>query len=395
MAFKDRFRDIQPAAGADYVKPVTQPPSVIGDIKSKLFLKVSLIPVWFEYSEAEKKHLISAFLETYLKENDISLTEDEKFNCVNQLSNAVYGFGELDSLLEDEGISSITIMQNQSVLIEQNGEKIYSDVKLENLPRLCERLAVLSGMKKDVRKFSFKNLVITMSVPPVSDIFIYIKKLNRENTDFEYLLENHIIDENIYSFLISLINDKKSFLISGAAESGKSSYADSFLSAVSGYTLMQECSFINAKSFVCGNLSSDEFENLLGAVLQKGEDYLICDLNSGYYCNENVPLISTIRAESSVSAITRLSGESVAKRKLTEKQAKAEIGKRFDYLIQLDKNLYISSIVELSLNKAGSLVMNEILKREDGKYSYDFPEIQIEETIQPDAPASSFKSRFR
>ena len=89
-----------------------------------------------------------------------------------------------------------------------------------------------------------------------------------------------------------------------------------------------------------------------------------------------------------------------------EKQAKAAIGENFDYIIHLEEDLFISSISEFSLNKAGSLVMTEILKRTENEYTYEFPEpaANKEEQVpvlasQPEQSeplsSNSFKSRFK
>ena len=64
--------------------------------------------------------------------------------------------------------------------------------------------------------------------------------------------------------------------------------------------------------------------------------------------------------------------------KCTEKQAKAYIASKFNYIFLMQKaedSLFkISSVAELTLNKSGSLVLTEILKYEDGLYRYNFDE---------------------
>lgn len=379
MGFKDRFRDIKPIADmvdAELQETTTvietQKKPIFDNLKRKLSDKISTIPVWFEYSEDEKSELISTFVISYLKDNKILLFQDEQSLLVQELLQSVFGFGELDSLLSDSSITTLTIKENSPVVIGRNNETLVSDVEVMQMPLLCNKLLKLSGIKseKAVVRFGFRNLIITLILPPVSEPLIIIKKKNRETTDFEYLLQNNIIDVNIYSFLISLINDKKNILISGKSNSGKTSYIEAFTSAIPNYTLLQENGVINSKSFVCGNLSDDEFENLIDVVNTSDADYVICDLNSGFFNIENKALISTIRADSTVFAVTKLAGNEVAKRKLTENQAKSLIASKFDYIIQLDNDLFISSIAEFSTNKASSLVITEILKRVENSYKY-------------------------
>lgn len=379
MGFKDRFRDLEPIADmvdAELQETTTvietQKNPIFDNLKRKLSDKISTIPVWFEYSDDEKKELTKTFVQTCLKDSGISLSQDEQSDYVENLLHSVFGFGETDLLLSDSSITTLTIRENCPVVIERNNETLISDIVVKQMSLLCDKLLKLSGIKskKAVVRFGFRNLIITMILPPVSEPLIMIKKKNRETTDFEYLLQNNIIDVNIYSFLISLINDKKNILISGKSDSGKTSYIEAFTSAIPNYTLLQENGVINSKSFVCGNLSDDEFENLIDVVNTSDADYVICDLNSGFFNVENKSLISTLRADSPVFAVTKLAGNEIAKRKLTEKQAKSVIASKFDYIIQLDNNLLISSISEFSTNKACSLVITEILKRVENSYKY-------------------------
>lgn len=406
MGFKDRFRDLEPIA--DTVNRVqeettevkeTQQTPIFDNVKRKLSDKIYGIPVWFEYSEDEKAELIKTFVGNYLKDSDISLSQDEQSDLVQKLLQSVFGFGETDLLISDSSITTLTIRENSPVVIERNNKTLISDIVVKQMSLLCNKLLKLSGIKseKAVVRFGFRNLIITMILPPVSEPLIMIKKKNRETTDFEYLLQNNIIDVNIYSFLISLINDKKNILISGKSDSGKTSYIEAFTSAIPNYTLLLENGVINSKSFLCANLSDDEFENLIDVVNTSDADYIICDLNNGFFNIENKSLISTLRADSPVFAVTKLAGNESAKRKLTEKQAKSMIASKYDYIIQLDNDLFISSIAEFSTNKAGSLVMTEILKRSDNVYTYDFPEVEeiANESRVEEQAGNTFTSRFK
>ena len=86
------------------------------------------------------------------------------------------------------------------------------------------------------------------------------------------------------------------------------------------------------------------------------------------------------------------------KEKLTEKQAKAKIADLFDYVIQLDKEMFIDRISECSLNKSGSLVLTDVLVHEQNGYMYNLPS-QGEVPLQTDTPGEnlpkSFKERFK
>lgn len=379
MAFKDRFKNIAPAAVMVEENPqnhveIEQPPklSVTEEIKRTLAGKIALIPVWFEYSDEEKVSLVETFLETNYKDMDKTLSVEERNQFVNELLQSVYGFGELDIILADPKVSCVTIKEGGLSVFDLNNQQLACDIEIKNVSSLCEKLKALSGLDsgKTVLKFCFKNLVISLILPPVSEMFIHIKKLRKNSIDFTYLVQSGKIDEKILEFLLSLVKNKKSILISGLLDSGKTSYVEAFLGLLESYSLFHENGFLKSKGFLCSNLDSDEFENLLDAVKSEKTDYYIFDLNNGYSISD-IAVISTIRADSAVHAVTRLAGIEASKQKITEKQSKADIASNFDYIIHLDK-LYIASLLKLSLNKAGSLVMSEVLKHSDEGYNYNF-----------------------
>lgn len=415
MGFKDRFKDLQPqkidnnalsekdAAGSK--EPVNP---LIDSLKLKLSVKIASIPVWFDYSEEEKQGLIKSFFENWLKESDLKLSEDEKFRLTDSLYSSIYGFGVLDTLLSDVAVTELFISETSNVKIRKNSELILSEVKIADTVDLVNRLKKSAGIfsEKPVLKFVLRNLIITIVQPPVGETFIAIRKKTRKHTDFAYLLENHKIDEYIYSFLITLINEKKNILISGAVEAGKTSYIEALYSAMKNSVIIQNTNFIEEKSYICGGLDDEELENLISALSAQTPDYIVFDMNSGYSQDVACGVVSSVRADSPMLAVTKLASNSAAAQKITEKQAKADIAERFSYIMQIEKDLFISSISEFSLNKAGSLVMTEILKRSEGEYTYTFAETNEklqqsdsnpeQPVIQPEPVSpNSFKSRFK
>lgn len=418
MGFKDRFNGLEPQNIQDeYKTDAAAAPSKTTEntlemqLKLKLSSKIAAIPVWFEYSEEEKRGLIKSFFENWLKESDITLSNEETTNFIDRLQNSLYGFGSLDAVLSEASVSEIFIREANPLKLKKNEEIVTSDIEIGDVNELADRMKKAASIFSDkpVLKFTYKNLIITIVMQPVADTFITIRKKARKNTDFGFLLQHNKIDENIYSFLISMINEGKNILISGASDSGKTSYTEAFYSAVKNSFLLQNTKFIEEKSYICGDLEEEEIENLISALSAENPNYFVYDFNNGYYNNTYVhSLISTVRADSPMLAVTKIASNLAARGKLTEKQAKSAIGENFNYIIHLEKDMFISSISEFSLNKAGSLVMTEILKRNDGEYSYEFPEIAASETLQEDSsntdkntvqeeplPANSFKSRFK
>lgn len=412
MSFKERFNNLKSQNITENIVPrnsatVASKNPITDNIKSKLSDKIASIPVWFEYSDQEKQNLISSFFDNWLKESDISLSEEEKLRFLSGLSNAAYGFGQLDLFLSDDLVREVFIFTGLPVKINQNGEIISTDITIADPDKLVNRLKQAAGITSDdkpVLKFVYWNLIITMVLPPVSRPFIVIKKKTRKHTDFEFLLKTNRIDKNIYSFFLSLIKDRKNILISGDTDSGKTSYIEAVYSLLQNSVLLQNTNFIDKSSFVCSVLSPEDLQNLVAALVAASPEYIVFDLNNGYSNASRCGLISSVRASTVMMAISQIATTTAASQKITEKQAKADIAAHFDYIIHLNKDMYISSISEFSLNKAGSLVITEILSYKDGVYTYKFPEYDNDsdskaiEALNSDTKnilSGSFKSRFK
>lgn len=399
MAFKDRFKDTEPlAVDIETVQTIVQEPvkfSFSDDIKRQFSVKLSAVPVWFEYSEEDKMSLIETFIANYINESKISLSPNEQNSLKDKLLKNSYGFGELDMLLSDDTISTIFIKENSHVKIEHNGIISQCDVKIQSVRDLCDKLCKVSGasFNKNVSKFGFRNLIVTVLKPPVCPYMIVIKKKNRKVTTFDYLEKNGFINKNIREFLGSLLNDKKKILVIGNSESGKTSYLEAFLESISDSLLLQENKNIDRESFICAGLSNDEFDNLITVVENLDSNYVVCDFNDGFFGIEKTPLISTLRADSVASAVSKLAGMFAAKDKLSEKHAKAAIVSKFDYIIQLNA-MNISSLVELSLNKAWSLVISEA-ETDDNTNDEEISDLVEEQEISAPVLDNTFTSRFR
>ena len=90
----------------------------------------------------------------------------------------------------------------------------------------------------------------------------------------------------------------------------------------------------------------------------------------------------------------------VSRLKCTEKLAKMQFAKEYDYIIQLEPNnedFIIKSIVEITANKAGTPVLRECLSYNAGVYKYKFTEGNVnsdnslEEKPNNDTPHENIK----
>ena len=381
------------------------------EIKKALFDKIDLIPVWFEYTPEKQKDLIKSFVENKLE--NVLLTQEDKDKLVEDLFLSIAGFGPLDYLIAKENVSTIYVNGTNSVHIEIGGKILNTEMKLteKQFNFILNNITNLSGVKPDKSKniynFRIKNLYITVINKNIalSGTNITIRKNNACVLDD--ILNRKMLNKEIFDFIISSVNAKKNIVISGDINSGKTSLLNIILNNSildKRAVLLEEFSQINIESdlfirFVL-NKRDLEYYQLLSNVLKISPDYLVSDIN------EPIPELSavsgnitTIRATSVDSAISKLISEFISEEKLPEKYAKTKVFTNFDYIIQLnnmpDGTKRVTSIVELTPARTAALSIKTITKLVGEQYISEIP--QPITSIRADSlisPTGSMSSRF-
>lgn len=419
MAIKDRFKNIplpeieEESLSEEQISVSSADSnSIYADLIKTLSQKIASIPVWFEYTKEEQHTLISSYVSRKLCELGLTFSDEEKEKFISLFLNSVYGFGALDFLIVRDDISSIFVNCKGKVEIEKDGVIELSDIEIDEkqFNKIKEALLKASGSDNasGIVNVKIEHLLVTMLLPPVCEPKIVIKKLSRRKFDFEYLNACGMLSKPAVELIKSFLNEKKNILITGKIDSGKSALLSAIINELADKrsALLQEFPMIKpqgqVETFSAGGLKEGEFEKLISTVISTLPEYLFADLNfvkyTDFIMNSLSGLngfVSTIRANSVVSAIVKLASSAVYSEKCTEKTAKANIAKVFDYIIYID-GCKLVSITSFSLNKAGSLMLSEIEIPEDITSQPEaFPDPQASLKASPLTEYSSFRSRFQ
>ena len=440
MALKDRFKNIplpeiveedesDIKEEAEQVKEEALGRQVFDDLVKKLAEKISSIPVWFEYTRDEQYTLISSYVSTKLKELGVELSDEEKKWFIELFINSVFGFGEIDVLILREDVSVIFVNDTGIVEIEKAGNIELSDIIIseEQFGKIKDVMLKLAEQDTNsgIVNLRLRNLMITILQPPVCAAKIIIRKLARTTIDFEYLVSAGMLNTNTVEMIKTLLSEKRNILITGTMNCGKSALISAMLNELKGIRsfLFQKFPLIDApeapaQSFLTGTLDDEEFDSLISAVSLMSPSYVFADLNSAKFTDAVVSalpalkgFVAALRADSVVSAVSKLASSIVSSEKCTEKAAKAAIARTFDYIFFI-QNGCLNTMVSLSLNKAGSLVMTQVPIPQEVQVPEVQAEPQPEAQMQvaevssqsaaagePEAPApkvySSFRSRYQ
>ncbi len=364
------------------------------ELTKMLSKKIATIPIWFDYTKEEQQELILNFLNAKLNEqfSEIKLTTAEKERISENFFSSIYGFGSLDFLIAQKEISKIFVNSPSEIYTEYNNEIVKNDVIIDDnqFKSLINRLIDMSGKNSSVITFRLNNLLITILQEPVCKTKLILKKISDVNFNFEYFEHRDILNEDISSFLRILLNNKARILISSPVQCGKTAFLNSFINETDSEIstiLFEEGALINTNRkninrFDAETLTEKEQRELITAALYYKPEFVFSDINSiGFnieisdLLNTDTGLISTVRANSPAEALSFYTSILVSRLKCTEKLAKMQFAKDYNYIIQLEKNgefFVIKSIVEISTNKAGTPIFTPKLEFKSGQYKYDF-----------------------
>ncbi len=395
MAITDRLKKFDLYSEEDNCNPVSpELASLCSELTKALSQKIATIPIWFDYSKDEQQELIMSFLNSKLNEqfSEIKLTSAEKERISSMFFTSVYGFGSLDFLISQKDVSKIFVNSPADIYVEKNGIIEKSDVVIDKtqFDTLLVRLIEMSGKSSSVITFRLNNLLVTILREPVCRTKLILKKVSDTLFDFGYFERRDILDSNISEFLKTLIENRKKVLISSPVQCGKTAFLNAFINEADDNArmlLFEEGSLINTKKadinrFDVEDLTEKEQRDLITAALYYNPEYIFSDINSIGFNIEisellsgDTGFVSTVRANSPNEALSFYTSVLVSRLKCTEKLAKMQFAKDYDYIVQLEKNddlFVINSVTEVSTNKAGTPVFAEKLSFKSGEYKYNF-----------------------
>lgn len=347
------------------------------DFKNALLEKIDAIPVWFEYSTNRQKELIRNFIDTKIQAENIQISNIDKDVLVDNLLGSITNFGAIQDLLDNEKVSAVIVNGTKSIHIEIDGKVLNTETNLSDkqLKFLINSISCMSGIDefKGLKQFVIKDYSLTVIGNDISSggINITIKKQSRFTPEF--LIQNGMMTEEIYNFLVSAINMKKNILISGGINSGKTVLTDVLCSSC----LENKRSFVIEKT---PQISTDfdamvklKFnEDVISYVIKALPEYLVSDLN--YIEPEFVDVkgfLSTVRANSVEAGFQALVGMCIISG-LPEKFARMKALKNFDYIVQLERDengiCRLTAIVELTPAKTMQASVKTLVKYAEGEY---------------------------
>ena len=209
-----------------------------------LIEKVNTTPNWSTYSDDEQKNLIRQFIDNQIMTafRHVPLNKVEKERVIKEIIQDAKGFGPLDPLLEDPGISDILVNGAKQVYIEKNGKLYKTSVAFrdnEHLKNIIERIVSRVGRRIDEKSPMVDARLpdgsrVNAIIPPlaIDGPSLSIRRFKKDAGTIEALLRWGSMSKEMAEVLQAAVVARCNIIISGGTGAGKTTLLNSLSASI-------------------------------------------------------------------------------------------------------------------------------------------------------------------
>lgn len=181
--------------------------------------------------EKELKETISKVIDEMVKEERITLSDQDKNKIIDELVNECIGFGPLDIILKDPNVTEIMINGPRKIYIERQGKTELSNIVFDDEQQLMYLIyKILTPTRRRVdESFPYTDVSledgsrVNIIIPPLAlnGPTVTIRKFSKEIRTVEDLIKLGTLDQRMSDFLVACIKAKANIIFSGATGAGK------------------------------------------------------------------------------------------------------------------------------------------------------------------------------
>lgn len=206
--------------------------------------KVNSTPTWVNYDDDQQKELIRQFIENQLLTTfaNVPLNKFEKDRMIKEIIQEAKGYGPLDPLLEDPGISDILVNGAKSVFIEKGGKLYKTSVTFkdnQHLRNIIERIVSKVGRRIDEKSPMVDARLtdgsrVNAIIPPLAldGPSLSIRKFKQDAGSLESLLKWGALTKEMAETLSMAVKARLNVVISGGTGAGKTTLLNSLSSQI-------------------------------------------------------------------------------------------------------------------------------------------------------------------
>lgn len=201
------------------------------ELRDKIYEQI-ISHISLEELERDEPHSLRERLISMAREglNNAPVTFYEREKIIDEIVNEITGYGPLEPLLKDEGISDILVNGPGEVFVERRGRIETSEINFKNkdhLMHVIRKLAGAAGRRIDesnpmVDAYLSDGSRVNAIVPPIAVApSLSIRKFVKSFVHMRQLIEIGSLSTQMSEFLDLCVEGKLNILISGGTGSGK------------------------------------------------------------------------------------------------------------------------------------------------------------------------------
>ncbi len=179
----------------------------------------------------ERKHTIERLVKQMIDDEKVIIPSQEMERIIRQIINESVGYGPLEALLQDDGITEIMVNGASEVYIERGGKMEETDIQFkddQHIRHIIDRIIAPLGRRIDESSPMVDARLpdgsrVNAVIPPISldGPSISIRKFNKTPFTLEDLQNFGTYTEEMGEFLQAAVKAKTNILVSGGTGSGK------------------------------------------------------------------------------------------------------------------------------------------------------------------------------
>jgi pilus assembly protein CpaF len=202
-------------------------------LHASLIERINSTSTWDKYSEEEQKHFIRQFIEKKILTDFSStpLNNNEREALIREILQEVKGYGPLDPLLSDPGVSDILVNGANQVYIEKGGKLIKTNVTFKDnnhLMNIIERIVSKVGRRIDEKSPMVDARLpdgsrVNAIIPPlaIDGPSLSIRRFKADAASLDNILKWGSMTTAMADTLIAAIKSRLNIIISGGTGAGK------------------------------------------------------------------------------------------------------------------------------------------------------------------------------
>ncbi|MEX2486608.1 MAG: CpaF family protein [Nitriliruptoraceae bacterium] len=182
-------------------------------------------------TETQLQEHVREELSRIVAEEKIPLTADERARLVREIADDVLGYGPLQSLLEDEGVSEIMVNGPDAIFVEREGRLRRTTARFasdEHLRRVIERIVSRIGRRIDESSPMVDARLpdgsrVNAIIPPlaVDGSVLTIRKFATDPLGVDDLIRFGTLTDDMAALLSACVRARLNIIVSGGTGTGK------------------------------------------------------------------------------------------------------------------------------------------------------------------------------